>query len=242
MAKKTETMVTFVLDETGSMNTIKDDTIGGFNSYLETLKAGKNPIRFTLLKFDSNRTEKVCVDIPVKDVLPLTPETYQPGAMTPLIDACYKAIIATAEKVAEKKMNVAIVIQTDGYENASTQYTTDDLAALVKEKTALGWAFTFLGAGIDAFGQARQFGIASAQTVTYDRDKSAQAFHAAAQSTTRYAATGATLDAAFTSAERQSTGGHMPSGATPTDKTLSNVTSAARRVQGRKPIVDDISL
>jgi hypothetical protein len=55
------TLVTFLLDETGSMQSIKDDTIGGFNSYLASLKAESAPIDFTLIKFDSRRIEKVCV-------------------------------------------------------------------------------------------------------------------------------------------------------------------------------------
>lgn len=229
-----KTLVTFVLDETGSMQSIKDDTIGGFNSYLETLKAGKGEIRFSLVKFDSNKIERVCVDLPVKEVKPLSGETYQPGAATPLIDVCYKSIKATEEK-AKKKDNVAIVIQTDGLENASTEYTSSDLTALVKEKTEAGWSFTFIGAGIDAFSQAGKFGIAAASTMTYDRDKSAQAFAASARGTMAYAASGMAESAEFTQEERATTGGHMPD--------LTNVTAAAKR-KSRSPrkAVDDFTL
>jgi hypothetical protein len=81
------TLVTFLLDETGSMESIKDDTIGGINSYLGSLKAEAAPIDFTLIKFDSRRIEKVCVAVPVSQVAELTMESYQPGASTPLIDA-----------------------------------------------------------------------------------------------------------------------------------------------------------
>jgi hypothetical protein len=60
MATKKTTLVTFVLDETGSMESIKDDTIGGFNSYLESLRdESDGPVEFTLLKFDRRRVEKV---------------------------------------------------------------------------------------------------------------------------------------------------------------------------------------
>jgi hypothetical protein len=61
------TLVTFLLDETGSMESIKDDTIGGFNAYLGSLKAESAPIDFTLIKFDSRRIEKVCVAVPVAE-------------------------------------------------------------------------------------------------------------------------------------------------------------------------------
>src|SRR5262245_66571405 len=81
---------TLVTDETGSMESIKDDTIGGFNSYLGSLKAEAAPIDFTLIKFDSRRIEKVCVAIPVLQVAELTMESYQTSASTPLIDAHYK--------------------------------------------------------------------------------------------------------------------------------------------------------
>ena len=86
------TLVTFLLDETGSMESIKDDTIGGFNSYLSALKGSGELIDFTLIKFDSRRIEKVCVAIPVSDVAELDTKSYQPGASTPLIDAAYKTL------------------------------------------------------------------------------------------------------------------------------------------------------
>src|SRR5436305_1682928 len=88
------TLVTFLPDETGSMESTKDDTIGGFNSYLSRLKAADTPIDFTLIKFDSRRIEKVCVAAPVGEVKELDATTYQPGAATPLIDAAYKTIKA----------------------------------------------------------------------------------------------------------------------------------------------------
>jgi len=94
------TLVTFLLDETGSMESIKDDTIGGFNSYLSALKGSGELIDFTLIKFDSRRIEKVCVAIPVSDVAELDTKSYQPGASTPLIDAAYKTI-----KAVEKSLN-----------------------------------------------------------------------------------------------------------------------------------------
>jgi hypothetical protein len=82
------------------VESIKDDTIGGFNSYLGSLKAEAAAIDFTLIKFDSRRIEKVCVAVPVSQVAELTMESYQPGASTPLIDAAYKTI-----KAVEKSLN-----------------------------------------------------------------------------------------------------------------------------------------
>lgn len=212
-AKKT-TMVTFVLDETSSMVSIKQATIDGFNEYLQTLRSSRKNIRFSLIKFNSNRTTKVCVDKPIADVLPLTAASYVPGGMTPLIDACVKAIQATAEKIKEmtRRVNVIMVIQTDGEENVSTEYDRADLAALVKEKTAAGWVFLFLGAGIDAFHAAGQYGIPASSTMSYLRVATADAFAAAAANTVAFAATGSRAHANFTGAQRDAAGSRMPPG------------------------------
>jgi hypothetical protein len=239
LTEKKKTFVTFVLDETGSMEPIKDDTIGGFNRYVSGLKSSGEEFLFTLIKFDSNKHDVVHRAVPVGEVSELTAQTYRPGAMTPLIDACCKAIKATEEKVAGEDVNVAIVIQTDGYENASTEFKNTDLARLIKEKTAQGWLFTFLGAGIDAFRQAREFGIAAANVMTYDRDKSAGAFTASLRGTLSYAATGQALDASYTSQERAQTGGHMPPASSAAPQAQAQTTAEPDKEES---LVEDISI
>jgi hypothetical protein len=163
------TLVTFLLDETGSMESIKDDTIGGFNSYLSTLKASGAPIDFTLIKFDSRRIEKVCVAVPVHEVKELDATTYQPEASTPLIDAAYKTIKAVEKSLNGNKPKVIVCIQTDGHENASTEHTWEELNALIKEKSAAGWQFNFLGTGIDAYDTGARMGVAAMNTMSTGR-------------------------------------------------------------------------
>ena len=167
------TFVSFLLDETGSMESIKDDTIGGFNAYVEKLQESSGEILFSLVSFNSSRTKKRYVAEPIRSVRPLAAGDYQPDAMTPLIDAAVKIIKATTEAVAARKDDpaVVIVLQTDGLENVSVEYTTADLALLVKEKEQAGWQFVFLGAGLDAFAAARDAGlhINAANVVAYDR-------------------------------------------------------------------------
>lgn len=197
----TKTLITFVLDETGSMQSIKDDTIGGFNEFLARMKQDGDDTRFTLIKFDSNRQAVVHRAVPIETVPELTDETYQPGAMTPLIDACIKGI-ETAEKHAGEDTRVSIVIQTDGMENASRRYRNSDLAAMVKQKSSQGWMFTFIGAGMDAFAQAGEFGIGPEHTLRYGRDKSPQAFRASARKVAEYRDEG--VIACFQEAERDS--------------------------------------
>ena len=159
--KEKPKFVSFLLDETGSMHDVIDDTIGGFNAYVETLKKDGGDIVFSLVSFDSNRTQRRYVAEPIDKVEPLTRSNYRPGAATPLIDASVKIIKATEDAVRKRgdEPSVLVVIQTDGYENASVEYTSADLTALIKEKTATGWQFVFLGAGLDAFDAARDAGI-----------------------------------------------------------------------------------
>jgi hypothetical protein len=185
-----KTLVTFLLDRTGSMEAIRDDTIGAFNTYLDTLKQEGESLYFTLIQFDSMGVDKLYVNEPVKNVPRLTRETFVPRAATPLIDAAYKTIKAVEKAVSGNPSNkVVICIQTDGEENSSTEYSWDALNALIKEKFEAGWQFNFMGAGIDAYQQALRMGISTGQTVAYSKDAAATraAFSATAQNTALYA-------------------------------------------------------
>lgn len=209
MSAKT-TLVTFVLDETGSMQSIKDDTIGGFNSYLDSLRDETHgKVEFTLVKFDSNKIEKVYVGAPIASVEPLNGHTYRPGAATPLIDACYKSIKATEEAVAKREdsPSVLCVLQTDGQENASTEYSFKDLAGLIKEKENAGWVFVFLGAGIDAYDiGVDKLGLSVSNTMSYGRENSRAAFAAMASNTTAYRSTGMAASMAFSTGQKSAAG------------------------------------
>lgn len=172
MSKTQRTLVTFLLDRTGSMMAIKDDTIGGFNTYVEGLQGdgGTTLIDFTLIQFDSISLDKTCVSVPIEQAPKLSNENFEPRASTPLIDAAYKTIKAV-EKFLEGKEDapkIVVCIMTDGQENASREHSWDDLNALIKEKSAAGWQFNFLGASIDAYEQGAKMGIAAGQTMSYD--------------------------------------------------------------------------
>src|SRR5262249_3835841 len=184
------TLVTFLLDESGSMESIKEDTIDGFNSYLGSLKAEAAPIDFTLIKFDSRRIEKVCVAVPVSQVAELTMESHQPGASTPLIDAAYKTIKAVEKSLTGSNPKVGRSIQTDGPETASPDHTGDAHNTLIKEKTAAGWQFNFLGTGIDAYDTGARMGVAAMSTMSSGRSpQHVRASYAAmGESTAAYAA------------------------------------------------------
>lgn len=240
--KSDETIVTFLLDKSGSMSPIKGDTIGAFNAYLDTLKESPTGISFSFLQFDTNSVDTIHRNVPVADALSLTDATYQPNGGTPLIDASFKTIKAVESAIAERKGNpprIVICIQTDGQENASIEHTWADLTALIKAKTALGWQFNFMGCGIDAYAQGSRMGIMAANTMSYERHSpqmTRAAFSASARNTMDFA-TGRATSTAYSMGQRSAAGDkHIPldlkAGTAPTKPVVAK----------RKPIVDDITL
>jgi len=245
------TFVSFLLDETGSMESIKDDTIGGFNAYVETLRqaagAGQE-IHISLVSFNSNHTRKRYVAEPIERVRALGVADYEPDAATPLIDASVKIIKATAEAVAKRSDDptVVIVIQTDGQENVSVEYENTDLAALVKEKVSAGWEFVFLGAGLDAFGAAHEAGLVldAGRVVSYQRGRSREVFAAASANLAEFVVSGQADALSFSDEQRDQVGdSYTPRGGAPVTRGPRIPKSTAVR-KGRRSSssVDDIVL
>jgi len=202
--------VTLVLDESGSMSAIREQAIAGYNAYVKGVREMTDPPNrlFTLIKFDSTKVEVVHRALPIAEVPPL--ESFSPGAWTPLIDASVKAIKATAER-APLGARVVVVIQTDGQENASREFTLRDLQDLITAKTSEGWHFIFLGVGPDAFNQARQIGVLGSNTMRYHPEKISESFYAAVVSTSAYALSGDTFSSGFSDQDRKMSGGYaMP--------------------------------
>jgi hypothetical protein len=242
--RSARTLVTFLLDRTGSMEAIRDDTIGGFNTYLDALKGdGSANIEFTLVQFDSMSIDKICVATPIAQVAKLNRDSYQPRASTPLIDAAYKTIEAVEASLATHPAErIVICIQTDGHENASTEHTWNELNALVKEKATKGWQFNFMGVGIDAYDQGARMGIAAAATVAYDhRDPAATraVFAASAENARDYAA-GARPSSAYCEAQKRSAGDRFAD--LFKGKPKESKPASPKKRELKKAIVDDITL
>lgn len=192
------TMVSLLLDETGSMMPTKGTTISGFNEYLSTLRKDGNRYLVTLTLFNSERVEVRHLSKPPSEVPDLTDATYQPNAMTPLYDAIGKTITALDRelRVIVGKPNVVMVIMTDGLENASHEWTKQGVQKLIMERRTAGWNFIYLGANQDAWEEAGQIGISMQSAVAYDASRQgiAAAYHVAARSTQMSATTsGGTL-------------------------------------------------
>lgn len=161
------TYITFVMDETGSMSTLRDEAISGFNKYIDDLKRDlKGRTNFSLMLFDSTKMRWHVLDKPIKDVPHLNEDTYCPGAMTPLWDAVAEAIQLTEKKVKGKKNpKVVLTVLTDGYENASRKYTTKAVKEWIESHK--DWAINFLGANMDAWSVAGEIGIDAKSSLNF---------------------------------------------------------------------------
>ena len=158
------TEIVFLLDRSGSMHSLTQDTIGGFNSFVEEQKLEKGSAILTTVLFD-NRYEVLhkCKNIHFVDSI--TNNEYYTRGMTALLDAVGTAINDTKQSIKNRSENlkpskVIFVITTDGYENSSGEFTQEQDKSMIEEQTnKQDWQFLFLGDNIDAVKTAKDFGI-----------------------------------------------------------------------------------
>ena len=195
------THITFVLDSSGSMSTIEDDTRGGFNIFLKEQMEEEGTATVTLYEFNTN-VEMVYRSIPIEEAPELDTDNYRPGGSTALYDAITRALESTADDIAgrasaDEPDNVIIVVLTDGKENASE--TPQDV---VRERVEArreedDWEFLFIGANQDA--------ALTAETVGMDADKSLDMAHSGEGAESAYRSTSRSVSRARQSG---STGGY----------------------------------
>jgi uncharacterized protein YegL len=173
--KKGLTEIVFILDRSGSMSGLENDTIGGFNSMIAKQKDEEGEALISTVLFD-NETEVIHDRMPIGDIAPLTGKEYYVRGSTALLDAIGEAIhhisnvhkYAREEDVPEKTL---FIITTDGMENSSRKYSYDNVKKMVeKKKEKNHWEFIFLGANIDAVSVANKFGVDRSRAVTYECD------------------------------------------------------------------------
>jgi uncharacterized protein with von Willebrand factor type A (vWA) domain len=152
----------FILDKSGSMWNVVEDTIGGFNSFIEREKAKDIKTYVTLVLFD-DEYKILYTRKPIEEVKELTSEEYFAGGCTALLDAVGTTIESLDGEVARKVM---FVITTDGLENASRKYTKGDVKKLIQSHN---WEFLFIGADIDSYGEAMTMGISANRTANYEK-------------------------------------------------------------------------
>ena len=149
---KTRIFNLIIIDESGSMQSIKKEAIDSVNETIQTIRSAQKKHEgqehyVSLVTFNDNvKTIYECVA--VNDVDELAPDTYQPDCCTALYDAMGISLNSLRKKVADDD-KVLVTVVTDGYENASKEYNGKAIKALVNEFKAKGWVFAYIGANQD---------------------------------------------------------------------------------------------
>ena len=177
--KQNLTEMVFILDKSGSMAPLTEDTIGGFNAMIERQKKTEGEALVSTVLF-ANESTVIHDRADLREIAPLTDREYYVGGCTALIDAIGQAIhhIGNVHKYAREEdvpEHTVFVITTDGMENASHRYTSGEVKAMVeRQKEKYGWEFLFLGANIDAVETAARYGIAEDRAVNFHNDEEGQ--------------------------------------------------------------------
>ncbi|KAB2963847.1 MAG: VWA domain-containing protein [Thermoanaerobaculia bacterium] len=167
------TEVAVIVDRSGSMEAIRSDAIGGFNSFLAEQKKGAGELRITVVLFN-HEIETIHARVPVAGVPPLDPSTYLPSGTTALHDAFGRTIDELGQRLAatpepERPGRVMVAVLTDGLENASRDYTLRQIRQRVRrQREKYGWEFVFLAAGQDAVLEGAKLAIPAADAIAFD--------------------------------------------------------------------------
>ena len=173
--KNDVTELVFILDSSGSMESLTGDTIGGFNSILKEQSEKEGEVLVTTILF-SGRSRMIHDRLPIRDVPAMTESDYRAAGCTALLDAMGDAIrhIVNIHRYARPEDvpgETLFVITTDGMENASRRYSSEQIKRMVKhEEEKYGWEFLFLAANIDAVESAEQIGVDAYHAVNYLSD------------------------------------------------------------------------
>jgi hypothetical protein len=163
-----------VLDRSGSMASIAEDVIGGLNTFIREQAQVEGEAWFTLVQFD-DRYEVVHAHVPVQQVPPVTDRTYVPRGSTALLDAIGRTIVDTGVRLAmlpegDRPQAIVFAVQTDGYENASREFTREQIFEMIRhQEEKYAWQFVFLAADQNAIEEGGKLGFASAAALDYDK-------------------------------------------------------------------------
>ncbi len=170
--------ITLLLDRSGSMASIRDDAIGGFNQFVADQQAQPGRATLTLVQFDSQASHDVVHHFrAIETVPPLTAKTFTPRGGTPLFDAVGRTVKELERDLAALTpeacpSEVVLVVLTDGQENSSRQFNRKKIKALLAAKQEMGWRVLFLSADLSAVDEAVDSGFRGSRSAYFD--KSAQ--------------------------------------------------------------------
>lgn len=169
------TEIAYVLDRSGSMETVAEQAVAAFNGFLQDQKSDEGMAKITLVLFD-NDYEIPINGVPLEEILPLTAADYEPRGGTALLDAIGQTIDDLGKRLeatpeAERPGSVIVAIFTDGYENASRRFSWSEISERIKhQREVYQWQFLFLGANQDAIATAAGLNIDASNSSAYVAD------------------------------------------------------------------------
>jgi hypothetical protein len=173
MTNPDSTLIAMVVDRSGSMERVREATISTFNEFISGQRDEPGYAQLALTLFN-DKIRVVHRATPIAHVEPLTIRSYVPVGLTALYDAVGVTIDAVGERLSgmaehDRPGKVIFVIQTDGMENSSKDYTGDKVRQMIKHQgDTYGWTFTFLGADQKAWDN--KMGIPKGNTISYDNN------------------------------------------------------------------------
>ena len=168
-----KTYVFLILDKSGSMESVKDETISHFNEQLQTVQSSqaKNMENVVSLTTFNDSVEEVFFKKAAADVSELTSKEYKPRGMTCMLDAV-GAVLDKAESIEDignENVSCLMVILSDGRENSSRKYSYADIAERIQKlQDTDRWTFTYIGANQDLSEVSKQLNIPKGNTLTFD--------------------------------------------------------------------------
>jgi uncharacterized protein YegL len=204
-----------VIDRSGSMDVIREDTQGGIRAFIDKQMEGVDGNKRTVSMYQFDTVHDTLHDFALLEQA--KGYVLTPRGGTALLDACGFAITKVGEKLAampeEKRPGyVMVVIATDGQENSSKEYTRAQVKEMIqRQQDEYGWRFTYIGANQDSFAEAGSIGIAAPSVLNY--------MSTGASTSSAWASAGASVSAGttptstgifYSSAQRDAAMGHQP--------------------------------
>jgi uncharacterized protein YegL len=185
--------IIFILDDSGSMQSCRDNTIAGFNEYLAGQKTDAENTKIetfvSLYKFDGSSVKCTIDHVNIKDVTPLDRNSYNPQGGTNLLDALGGVLMKINERLSSVKKadreSIVVTVLTDGEENSSRTFRNEDIKVMVEKAEGKNWGFMFLGANINAFHTSSALGFNVNNTVQFNNNSAANAIRTASEVTSR---------------------------------------------------------
>ena len=188
--KENYTVIALIVDRSGSMQGVEDDTIGGVNAFIEQQKELPGDVSLTLVLFD-DIIETIHDFKDINEIPQLTDKVYFPRGMTALLDAIGITSRKIGERLAampeaERPSKVIVAVITDGRENNSKEFTLKKIRKMIQEQeNVYNWDFSFISADLNAIDDAARYGFSSGRVAHYNKAHSSETFAAMSQKVKR---------------------------------------------------------